>query len=188
MSDKLLDGCYAATMARIVLGDCREALRELEADPSGQTWRIRWVAVLALLRTVREVLIKVDGNGKPELKVETDKFWQRMGDTKPKPSIYWEFIRDDANSILHEYKFTAVQSVTSQPLGEGAPTTVSTSAQSSVTLRIEDRIVKRTYLMKAGPFKGRDQRKVVRQAIEWWEEQITEIESRAAAAKLAERL
>ena len=39
-----------ATIARIVLEDCRSALHELRQNPTGPRWRIQWVAMLALLR------------------------------------------------------------------------------------------------------------------------------------------
>jgi hypothetical protein len=34
------------------------------------------------------------------------------------------------------------------------------------------------------PYPGRDQRDLVREAIDWWERQIDEIETRAAARKI----
>ena len=183
-------GQFAATMARIVLEDCKAALHELKAEPSGQAWRIKWVAVLALLRTVREVLFKVDIQDKPELKAEINRFRNSLGDTEPEPFIYWKFIRRDANNILHEYKFSAVQSATFHPLGVDKPATVSTSAVlvASVAFPKEDRIAKSTYRMKTGPFAGEDQRDVVQKAIDWWQEQIEDIEIRAAASTIKGRI
>ena len=185
MSEDNTDCRFQATLARDVLNDCWEALRELREDPLGQTWRIRWVGSLALLRTVREVLTNVDAKTKPYLKPGIDKWYARMGETKP--DIYWNFIMKDTNNILHEYRFSAMQLVTFSVAGEEYKglRTVKTSATSPAppTTPLEgERIAEQTYLMKDGPFEGQDQRDVVEEAINWWKEQIDEIELRAAGS------
>jgi hypothetical protein len=48
------------TAARRALKDCRAALAELEAEPTGTTWRLRWAGTLALLRAIGHVLEKLD--------------------------------------------------------------------------------------------------------------------------------
>ena len=178
---------FEAMMARTVLEDCRAALRELQSEPSGQAWRIRWVAVLGLLRTVRDVLTRVDGISEdvhPALREEIRKFPSHMKETKPEPEIYWEFICGDANNILHYYNFSAVQSVR-LPLDNGDKSLeVSASAKTrvSVVLQTREAPAERIYRMKTGPFKDQDQRHVVEKAIDWWQEQIEEMEDRAAAS------
>jgi hypothetical protein len=47
--------------ARVVLGDCEDALAELDSGAAGVEWRRRSVTTVALLRAVGHVLVKVDG-------------------------------------------------------------------------------------------------------------------------------
>ena len=47
--------------ARQVLDDCELALEFLEQATTDQIWRVHWFAAVALIRTVGDVLDKVDG-------------------------------------------------------------------------------------------------------------------------------
>lgn len=47
--------------ARMVIRDCETILKDLKESPeTGLSWRIRWVAAMALLRTVGYVLPSID--------------------------------------------------------------------------------------------------------------------------------
>lgn len=176
-----------ADRARMVLNDCREVLGQLRNNPPAQQWRILWVAALALLRTVQEVLQNVDResiNIHPKRRDEISAFRVSLGQTKPQPAIYWQFIRENANEILHQYKLGAVMVETfapsviiSGPSDVSASATVVTSTVLRSTPGPEDSA--RYYWMKDGPFKGHDQRDVIQKAIEWWEAEIAGMEKRA---------
>ena len=107
--------------------------------------------------------------------------------TSPEPAIYWQFIRGDANDILHAYKFRAVQSFTFRTTegGDVGNQTVSASAVTKGFLNFLEapNVAERSYRIKAGPFKDQDQRDVVERAIEWWEKEIRAMETRAAATE-----
>ena len=195
---------YEAKWARIVLADCRAALEELREEPTGDTWRIRWVGMLALLRAVRDVMTRIDGESDevdPKMREEIGKFWKRMKATKPEPAIYWEFICEDANNILHYYKFSAVQTVTRRTAEAEAVTSTSAAASTVYSIGGNGRVLggdagavpvadapiaERAYPMKSGSYEGQDQRDVVQMAIDWWEEEIGEMEARAMAAATTE--
>ena len=193
-----------ATWTRRVLEDCRLALFQLRKNPTGADWRIKWVGMLALLRTVREVLKNVDGKDETTplvLRKEISEFFDRMGATKPEPRIYWSLMAGDANMILHQYKFSAVHMHTRISPGSLTNTIATTSTITrAVATDSTERTIKsmgaanagttlvNVYLMKTGPFEGQDQRDVIEQAIDWWDKEIDELEIRAFAQVIKKRL
>jgi hypothetical protein len=150
---------HEAKRARTLLEDCRYALAELRSDPQGRAWRIRWFGTLAMLRAVGHVLNKVDAKSCSNMKKANSDWWKNLNNTKPNPAIFWKFIDSDRDLIVKEYDHRAAQDVTVN-LGSG-----------DVTY---------TYAMRGGPFDGEDPRDVVQKAIDWWEHELTEIETDAA--------
>jgi len=174
-------------MTREVLSDCKVALAELWKGPTGQQWRIQWVGMLALLRTVASTFNEEAKRGAPlhpNLKKELEGFWSRMKASQPKPEIYWRFIRDDTNDLLHYWKFSAAQHSTVQR-DEMTMSTEKMSAQPSFTHSVDTSGEHKgftpghTYLMKSDLFKDQDQRDVVQQAIDWYEREIADMIERA---------
>ncbi|WP_156478836.1 hypothetical protein [Alcanivorax sp. NBRC 102028] len=53
--------------AEKVLADCKKAVELMEAEENPDSFRVLWVACLALLRSVGHVLKKVDGKSSPEM-------------------------------------------------------------------------------------------------------------------------
>ncbi len=49
--------------------------------------------------------------------------------------------------------------------------------------QIGEGTVEYDYKITDGPFKGKDQRDIVKEAIEWWENQLSLIDTRVAALK-----
>jgi hypothetical protein len=173
---------FEAFQARAVLDDCRSALLELRENPQGVRWRLRWCAVLTLLRAVGHVLRNVDGSSEaiaPEFREEAKRWWDEMQRTKPKPLIFWKFIEKDRNALLKEYQFSAEQGVRA---GGAVYGRMPYGAAPYGSLMMVP-----TYLMKDGPFSGRDQRDVVEEAIAWWDKQLGEIALRAAAAHMVDK-
>lgn len=139
--------------ARVVLNDCRDALTDLHDELQGGEWRRRWAAAVGLLRTVGHVLDKVDGESGPQLRAAVDARWA----ARKKSMIFSGFIEDERNRIVKKYAPHA---------GQGITIPVSNPDQ-SVT----------SYQMNEGPFAGRDPRDLIREAIEWWDEYLREIEA-----------
>jgi hypothetical protein len=148
-------------MAREVLEDCRGAVEEIAGGVQGRAWRRRWVAAVVLLRTVGYVLATIDVNISTKYKSAIDAAWSQLGQSKPQPAIFWEFIEAERNNIIHEYEVGAGQGATVH-LGQNKAT-------------------EHHYLMNTGPFAGSDQRDVLRQAIAWWEAYLDSIDRAANA-------
>jgi len=158
-----------AKNAREILGYCRYALEELRRDPPDkQRWVVRWVAALALLRTVDEALKNVDVQISPAIR-EARANWKR-GLQNSTPLIYGEFIHGDTNRLLHQAKVVPVNKS-----GLALPTPTPGASDTVV--------FKYRYSMASGPFMGRDPRDLVEEAIHWWEQQLTLIERDAGEAK-----
>lgn len=160
--------------AREVLDDCRAALRMLEDEKDLQRWRITWAATVALLRTVGDVLNKVDGQDKTIKKVSELFFREWMGDSS-EHLIFRDFIRLERNNIVHEYRINVhplekvsvlVQSLL-QPVKGGAP------LLQNAVYEIDENIYRP--IMK-GHWTGDDARDVAREVILWWEKQLSAID------------
>jgi hypothetical protein len=145
--------------AREVLEDCRGAIDEIGGGIQGRAWRRRWVAAVVLLRTVGYVLGKIDINISQKYKHAIEVAWGQLNQSKPQPEIFWEFIEVERNNIIHEYEVGAGQGATVH-LGQDKPT-------------------EHHYLVNTGPFAGRDQRDVLREAIAWWETYLDGIDHEA---------
>lgn len=164
---KLIRRRNMTVQARKVLDDCKYALEELRKDGiQGPEWRIKWVAIIALLRTVGYVLEKVDTKASQKMHSAINAEWEALKKTEPEPKIYWSFICEERNNILKQYKFGAGQGVTIQvrPLNE-----VDDSPCPSIY----------SYPMISGPFAQSDQREIIAEAIKWWENYLDTIDTKA---------
>jgi hypothetical protein len=166
--------------ARIVIEDCRNALGDLYDEPNGMKWRVIWVGTVTLLRTVGHVLHKVDSEISAEMKKVIDEWWGALKLSKPKPEIFWGFIEDDRNYILKQYKFRASVGVDiNVPFHS-----IGFNGEVREAGSIDKGNVEYNYVITDGPFKGKDQRDLVKEAIEWWENQLGEIDIRVAALRI----
>lgn len=154
--------------AREVLEDCRSAVEEIDHGVQGRAWRIRWVAAVVLLRTVGYVLAKIDSNLSPAYRSAIGEAWSQLNHSKPQPAIFWEFVEAERNNIIHEYEIGAGQGVTVH-LGQA-------------------KLVEHHYLVNTGPFAGRDQREVLREAIAWWEVYLDNIDRAARKCALTSKV
>jgi hypothetical protein len=128
----------------------------------GKQWRRRWVAAVALLRAVGHVLHKVDSKRSRAHKLAIDAAWKRVSRSKPEPAILWGFIESERNGLLNEFRTDA---------GQGWNVHLGSHAEA-------------TYEIASGPFKGRDQRDLLRDAISWWENYLTLIDDSLSSQDL----
>lgn len=140
--------------AEKVLQDCRETLADFTDGLQGGRWRRHWILCLALIRCVGNVLKEVDGASDKTLKRFIDAEYKELEKREPESKIYWEFIKKERDLILKEYRTSAGQGVTID-LGENKTTY--------------------HYVINKGVFKGRDQRKLLKEAISFWEQHIAKI-------------
>lgn len=151
-----------AIAARRVLRDCHAALNELRLAAEGTEWRLRWVAVITLLRVVGHVLKKVDGERSPYLASAIDANWAKVTAPGGGNEIFHDFIERERNTILKEYD-------TSERLV--APV----NAKSGPALGI----LVGTQIMK--PLDA------LRDAITWWERLLVRVETEAQALRVRDR-
>ncbi|WP_020161261.1 hypothetical protein [Methylobacter marinus] len=167
-------GLVMTKHAREVLEDCKVAAAEIKDGVTGREWRIKWVAAVALLRAVGHTLRKVDASSDQTMEQLVSEAWDKLVSTKPEPKIFWQFIEDERNNILKEYRLGAGQGVTIRPgtLHVNLKNGEQWSEPGEPTLF--------HYKMTSGPYKGRDQRDVLNEAIDWWDAYLSNLERRYA--------
>lgn len=169
-----------AVQARQFLDYCRHALTELRKDPTGPEWIVRWAGAIALLRVVGFALQKQDGPTNPALGRAQAAWWNRLKASKPDPAIFWDFIQEDRNVLLHGAEIRAGQSTMLFLVGVSRTRLVAGQANPPATPAPPLLKATHSYHMNSGSFARRDPRDLVQEAIEWWEQQITEIEIEAS--------
>lgn len=151
--------------AELVLEDCRKALELLEETRDEQTFRVLWVALIALLRAVGHVLQKVDGAEDEALGRVVASRWKVWLSEREKHRLFWNFIEAERNSVLKMYEIGV------QP---GDVRTAVIHSESARLFTLDECIFKP---LLDGPFAGEDGRDVAREAIDWWKEQLSMIKS-----------
>lgn len=133
-------------------------------------WRPRLVSSIGLLRTMGDILRKVEAKQSEAHRACIIPWWDRLRDTKPEPRIWWDFIDKDRSLILHEYAFRVerrfprlLASSTGVPM---------VAASGRMFLASAD-----LFTVTEGHFKGRDGRHLLREALQWWRVQLCDLET-----------
>jgi hypothetical protein len=141
-------------------------------------WRPRWVGLVALLRAVGHVLDKADGEcGSATTRRVIDSEWQGLKESKPDPSIFWNFIEDERNNSLKAYKIGSAINITIRPgtavinLSTGE---VSDSLGGSTTFEA---------FMRSGPFRKEDPLQLCQAAIQFWHNYLDRIDQKVLEAE-----
>jgi hypothetical protein len=160
-----------ADKAREVLDWCRHAHQKMGSDQTVPDWVLIWVGASVLLRAVGHVLEKKDAKSDTRLKKAQSDWWNTL---KAKEPDIWTFIDRHRNALLKEAELAVEQSVkfTLSLSGDAIPRHAPQPPPSPIY----------TYQMTSDHFAGRDPRDLVREAIGWWEEQLDDIEQKAAAS------
>jgi len=91
--------------AENVLDDCKRAFELLEnVNSDEQLFRIYWLTELALLSTVGEILYKIDCEENEKVKLIWSNRFKELKENKDEHKIFWSFIKEERNNIIHEYK------------------------------------------------------------------------------------
>lgn len=155
--------------ARQVLEDCRYALELAEHALTDQDFRVHWVALIALLRSVGQVLKGVDGAKDKRIREKVNELWKEWSDNKDENSLFWNFIKHERDLVLKEYSFNTQ----SDPVF----ITIANDNDNDVDLisyQLDEGIFKP---LVNGLYAGKDGRDIAREAIEWWEIQLQAVES-----------
>lgn len=147
--------------ARSVLEDCKHALNLLQEEQHPDTFRILWVAGIALARAVGHVLQKVDGEQSEAMKLAIASAYSSWKSDRAGNAIFWDFIEQERNQVLKQYEVVFFAG----PVNVVASGEIHTLGE-HLFCPITD-----------GKFAGEDCRDLLEQAIEWWEWQLNDIES-----------
>jgi hypothetical protein len=193
-----------AVKAREALEWCRYGHQKMKSNPTGLEWVLTWAGTIALLRAVGHALVNEDAEIDARMKNAQRAWWDKLKDTKPNPSIFWGFIERDRNLLLHEAELTVGHSVEMIPQSasltlDATPPGIRVHINGGSTEELLQQPEPQppgpiasfrappgetiyNYKMKFGRFAGQDPRDLVRDAIKWWEEQLDDIEQKAAAS------
>ncbi len=161
--------------ARQVLADVSLALDMLQAETDADRWRVHWAGGIALLRAVGHVLLNVDQAADEKLAKIANAAHRRWKSTDPAHGIYREFILEERNNILKEYRSKV------HPL-EAVPVAIRLTLMNPQTGKI-------SYLDQAaeldenlfrplvdGYGRGEDARDIFEEAVDWWDRELLAIE------------
>ena len=153
--------------ARLVLADAKHVRERLENETDGREWRLAWALAVVLLRTVGDVLDKVDGVADRRVKSASAELY-RSWKVGKENAIFRDFIKVERDCIVHEY-------LTSMTEGQ-IPVAVIGPDEEESPIWLDDEMYRP---LGAGRYVGEDGRDVIDEAISWWERQLEEIENRA---------
>ena len=153
-----------------MIADAENALRMLEECENEDDFRVLWIACMTILRSVGHVLGKVDHENKC-LAASIDSWWKNLKANKDE-IIFHEFIEKERNFSIKEYTFN---------YGEYSGCNLAIKDENRKTTFFSDaEILEELYIpMVNGPYEGEDCRDVIREAIDWWKQQLQKIEKMA---------
>lgn len=82
-------------------------LNQIEVGEGRTEWKVFWVAGVATLRIIGHVLAKVDGSSSAVHMAAINQLWNEWKADQAEHTIFWDFIREERNSILETYEFGA---------------------------------------------------------------------------------
>jgi hypothetical protein len=162
--------------ARQVLNDAMKASSSLEVEDDEQLRRVFWVASVVLARAALHVLDKVDAASDPTLREEVDRRWRELNDSKPVPGIFWNFLELERNLVLKQFEFAPDLEDRFLMIEGGTGFLL---LEDGSKLALESFLSIKT----DGPFKGRDAREVLSEALDWVDGYISLFEKSAGDCK-----
>lgn len=154
--------------ARLVLGDVELVRARLENERDEREWRLDWALAVVLLRTVGDVLHKVDGSLHYGVQ-RAAQYLYRSWDEGEENAIFRHFIKKERDSIVHEYR-TA--------MSEGPIVILNVAAAlSDKSASVDDLLDENLFRpITDGHYAGQDGRDLIDEAIEWWRIQLNEVD------------
>ncbi len=170
--------------AHQVLDDCRIVLSKLERSDEESEFRVNWVTMVTMLRTVGHVLAKVDGQQNEVLENIIKIKWCEWKANKEKNKIFWQFIETERNTVLKTYEPSYNPIGVNYVVYMGEPENVFYSDEGELSLGIPNAMLEASTLdsgvyrpILGGPFAWEDACRLAGEAIQWWSHQLTEIDA-----------
>lgn len=152
--------------ARRVLADCEVVLEMLDDERDEQRWRVLWVGAVALLRAVGHVLWNVDGQT-PQARAAMKAAYENWNKPEqPEHLIFRDFVDKQRNNIVKEYRMNVLDSAE-------VPVVVHSDV-GSITDVLDENLFRP---VTEGFGAGEDARDVYREAIGWWETELSRLEA-----------
>lgn len=161
--------------AREVLYDARLALDMLQTEADPDRWRVHWAGGVALLRAVGHVLLNVDQSANIELAKIANAAHRRWKSADPAHLIYRNFILEERNNILKEYR-SKVHPLAKVPVALRLTLVNPETGKVSYLDRAVDLDENLFRPLVEGYGEGEDARDVFEEAINWWERELTAID------------
>jgi hypothetical protein len=155
--------------ARQVFNDADRARSLLTEADDEQKRRIFWLASIVLARASLHALVKVDATADVSLRTRINEQWNILNSSKPKPDIFWGFLELERNLVLKQFEFAPDLENGFLMLEDGS---------GALLLENGARIALEGFfsIKSDGPFKGKDGRKVLDEALAWVDEYISRFE------------
>ncbi|MCB0272650.1 MAG: hypothetical protein KDD46_06530 [Bdellovibrionales bacterium] len=144
--------------ARVVLNDLKKALNELRDDLPEQDWRIKWLGICTLARSVGYVLEKIDAKN-----FGIEDFVKNQWITIKKEDIFSQFIEKNRNLILKQYEF----SMQREPVGIGG---IITQAGDRLVTTQDFNVLKGTFFKDSLP------KESMEEVCQWWDKKLNTVE------------
>jgi hypothetical protein len=163
-----------AASARKVLSDCQVALEMLETEQQLERWRVVWVSTVALIRGVGNVLATADCKTPFQRKVY--EIMLRDWQAKPEHEIFREFIMAGRSMVIDDYVPDANHAEAPLDLHQ---------IEHDISIELNYNLLDmRKKIAPTNYRKGEDILTIVKDAIEWWEQQIAVFEDACAAPEI----
>lgn len=146
---------------------CEEILERLtnsDFDRDDSNWKILWIAGLATLRAVGQVLDKVDKIDNREIAPIIVEKWQQLKARKSDYPIFWDFIDKERDLILKEFRLGV----------EAVPIMVANDGGGQFDLVDDLADMPWELLANDGSFEATQQ---FGEAVEFWRAYLTDIET-----------
>ena len=165
--------------ARIVLQDCKHAITKHSINLQAEEFRISWITIITLLRSVGHVLQNKDSQISRLHKKAIDKKWNDLNKTKPVPEIFWEFIVKERNRFLKEYEhgISRVGHIGVRNTDGKGEISLSLDMANSrgSTMGVDNTQIKS--VISSGKYKDQNEKEVAWMAHDWWNNYLYEIDS-----------
>lgn len=152
-----------ATYGRVTFAFCEDCLHRLQSNPKDKNWLFPWVAGITLLSTVLDAIKNVDSKRNAYIKASNNELFKEVKEFKDEEdiegrhTIFWKFIREYRNNLVHQLELGATNFTTEVIEGQ----------------KVE------FFILTHGVYSGRDQREVFLEAMKWLEWYLDEVEMRA---------
>jgi hypothetical protein len=163
--------------AELLIEDCENAINKHTDELQSEEFRLSWFTIVCLLRAIGHVLEYIDKTKSPKHKEVIEEKWTEVCKTKPK--FFWEFIKLERDRFIKEYEHGITRRVMFKCSNPREGTFfIGVDIANSVNTRYESYPGTCQTFISSGEFKGRNEKEVALEALNWWKEYIRDIKDK----------